>query len=203
MAAFMHRLADNRVVDAGAVDGFVADELRAAAAGGRYWTPINPIQLRHLVWTELGALQVAVPAGGGVVSLTSLIALDAPIGTVGGYVIVEQTIDSSCSTPNRIVSSTISDVYSAEFETVTLASAGAITAGNHTIRTCAHAGLINSWETIEVTESQISAIWTPATMGGAAFAVAGADTGQESSLEREVKQRVAAARAEIGAGSGG
>lgn len=203
MAAFMHRLADYQVVDAGAVGGYAADELMAAGAGDLYWSANSPQALRDEVWTELGALQITVPAGGGVLSLGSLVGLTVPLGATGAYVLLEQTIDSSCSTRNYIASIVNADAVSVAFESVTLASAGGITEGTHTIRTCAQAYQINSLETINVTESQMSAVWTPAQMGGTDFVVASGDSSQESSLEADIKQRVAAAQAETGAGSGG
>src|SRR5690606_27559857 len=45
MAAFMHRLAQNRVVDAGTREGMTAAEIVAAAASGGDGSPIEPPEL--------------------------------------------------------------------------------------------------------------------------------------------------------------
>jgi hypothetical protein len=200
MAAFMHRLAVNRVVDAGTLQGFTAAELMngsgsaAASAGDTFAVPTSPIVLSNEVITEIGSMVITIPINGGGLSLTSQVSLEAPTSTSGSFVLMWQTIDASCPSFSGATSEGISDIATSLTEIASLTATYTITAGNHTIRTCAEAFQIVVSEKTDITESQISAIWTPAVMGGALSTASSGDDGSLTKLVEDVKARTTALR---------
>jgi hypothetical protein len=195
MAAFMHRLAVNQVVDAGTLQGFTAAELAggsgtsAAGAGDTFASPTSPIILSNEVITELGSMKVAVPSGDGVLSLTSQMSLENPSGAVGSFVLAWQTIDATCLSFIGATSSGISDIANSDTEIVTLTTAYAMSAGNYTIRSCAQAFEIISSDKTDVVASHLAAIWVPSSMGGATFSVSGGDDGGLTKMAANAKAR--------------
>jgi len=209
MAAFMHRLAVNQVVDAGSLQGFTAAELMngsgsaAASAGDTFATATTPIVLSNEVRTEIGSMAVTIPINGGALSLTSQISLETPTSTDGSFVLLWQTIDASCPSFTGATSQGISDIATSFNEIASLTATYTITAGNHTIRTCAEAFQLVTSENTEITESQISAIWTPALMGGALSTASSSDSGSLTKLLKDAKDRAAALRDTVPAESEG
>jgi hypothetical protein len=209
MAAFMHRLAVNQVVDAGSLQGFTAAELMngsgsaAASAGDTFATATTPIVLSNEVKTEIGSMAVTIPINGGALSLTSQISLETPTSTDGSFVLLWQTIDASCPSFTGATSQGISDIATSFNEIASLTATYTITAGNHTIRTCAEAFQLVTSENTEITESQISAIWTPALMGGALSTASSSDSGSLTKLLKDAKDRAAALRDTVAAESEG
>lgn len=177
MAAFMHRLAANQVVDAGTLEGFTAVELAAAAAGDYFAWADDPIIVSHNVWTEIGELQVTIPANGGVLSISSAVAFEPATGTAGSFATVSQTLNTSCS-GSTATTLGYADTVNAFYDMATLMSAGEVKAGVQTIRTCVLTEQLNTWEKTLVTQSEISLAWAPHSLGGHQFESAG--TGERS-----------------------
>ncbi len=171
MAAFMQRLAKNRVVDAGTLEGFTAAELKggsgsiAAGAGGKYGSSDDPTLLYEDTITELGALSIAVPANGGVVNIDTSVMLDTEAPQTSSYVAVWLTWDKTCSSTDPSVAGATADLDNAWFANVPMNSGISASAGNHTIRLCAAAyHTIGSVTWVDA--ARISAVWVPTAMGG-------------------------------------
>ena len=194
MAAFMHRLAVNQVVDAGTLQGLTASELAGAASVGRTFASCGDrMVLTNGKVTEIGKLEVSVPDT-GVINMTSQISLDAPLGESGSLVQLWQTIDSPCETNKGVTAQGYSDLANSVTDIATFTTAIRVGSGDHVIRTCANAHQLVVTETTNVVDSHMSVVWTPLEIdlgGGSAAGVADHDVEQ---LAADVRARVDAMR---------
>lgn len=67
MAAFMRRLAENQVVDAGSLEGLSADELRSGSAGVQITDFSQDVTITSTAWTEILSVEAAVSTESNVV----------------------------------------------------------------------------------------------------------------------------------------
>jgi hypothetical protein len=193
MAAFMHRLAVNRVVDAGTLQGLTAAELSGGASAGQTFASCSDrMALSHEVVTEIGAMAIVVPEAGRL-SMTSQISLDVPLAADGSLVHLWQTIDATCESESGATAQGYSDLANSAADIVTFTTNLAVGSGDHVIRTCATAHELTVGDTTNVSDSHISVVWTPADLEVAD--TASSPSGQDvATLSAEVKERASAMR---------
>ncbi len=169
VAAFMHRLATNRVVDAATLEGRTASEVIARGAGAESGSSTSPIVLTDGTATELAAMTITVPADGGIVTVTTSATLDNWETGAESFVYVDLRVDTACDAgdPGRIAG-TIADVSSVWYANVPLNGAAAVGEGDHTIRLCGTASqVLSATDETWSTGNRISATWSPMSMGPA------------------------------------
>lgn len=203
MAAFMHRLAVNQVVDAGTLQGLTAAELSGGASAGRTFASCSDrTVLSHGVVTEIGSMPIAVPDKGAI-SLTSQISLDVPLAADGSLVHLWQTLDATCESNSGATAQGYSDLASSAADIVTFTTTHAVGSGDHVVRTCATAHQLVVSDTTNVSDSHISVVWTPTeieVVGTAASGHAGQSVAQ---LSAEIQERAAVMREEMAGESDG
>lgn len=199
MAAFMHRLAVNRVVDAGTLQGLTAAELSGGASAGQTFASCSDrMALSHAVVTEIGAMEIVVPKAGAL-SMTSQISLDVPLTADGSLVHLWQTLDATCESDSGATAQGYSDLANSAADIVTFTTNQAVGGGDHVVRTCATAHQLTSSDITNVSDSHISVVWTPTEIevAGTASAHAGQDVAK---LAAEVKQRATELRGTLAGG---
>ncbi len=135
---------------------------------------------------------VTIPANGGVLNLTSQIQLETPPGGGGSTVLLLQTLDGTCGPGSAVTTSGRTDLVNSVYEVVPLSAAGTVSAGTHTIRTCAYPSHIYWSEKTWVKVSKITALWTPTSMGNSSFDASSVSTGEVSDLVSDMEARIAA-----------
>ena len=203
MAAFMRRLAEGRVVDAGRLQGYTAAQLMggsgstAAGAGDFFAWSDDPIILSHDVWTEVGRLEVTIPASGGVVNLSSMVAFEPPMGAAGGFAAVAQTLDDTCD-GSTATTLGYADTANAYYDMATLVSAVGVSGGSHTIRTCVITEQLVITEKTLVTQSEIAVVWTPQSLGSVSLGGASIRTQSMDAAIAGMKERAETVRDSLG-----
>jgi len=164
---------------------------QAGGAGGKYASVSSPITLVDVTWTEIGALTVQIPGGGGLLDVSAPVGLTQPSGSGGSLVAVSLALDQPCKDTSTEYAGATVDVYNALYGSATLNTALPIAAGSHTLRTCAYAlHAASSLDTTEVNESRISAVWVPTSVKGIA-ALGGPAGGQRlGDVVDRIKTRV-------------
>ena len=194
MAAFMHRLAVNQVVDAGTLQGFTAAELTGSAAAGRtFATCGDRVVLTHAEVTEIGNLPITVPDK-GTISLTSQISLDVPIATDGSLVHLWQTLDATCESNAGATAQGYTDLANSAADIATFTTALPVGNGNHVVRTCATSFQLVHSETTNVVDSHISVVWSPMGIEVPGTSSSGHADQDVAKLASEVQARAATMR---------
>lgn len=183
MAAFMHRLSVNRVVDAGTLQGFTAAQLGggtqsvAAGAGARNGSSDDPTILREDSITQLASLGVRIPASGGVIDMTGTVMFDTFEPDSSSFVSAWMTWDLSCTSTANSLAGAGADVSNVWYANIPLNAAVSPSAGNHTIRLCAVANHEVTTDVTWVVAARISTVWVPTSMGGM-MSLTAADSGE-------------------------